>query len=493
MRRWAILIVVIGAIALASYAAWTRVQNARLGIWNTAYSQAYSLYYTLKYPEAAQKLAPVLAKTEEWWPNSPRLFETLYFLGGSYRAAHNYAAAEPLLKRALALGETLESPDSTEFARVKFNLAIIARDKPDDVEAERLFNEALDLFAKNPAAAQADDAASLLNLGALCITQGRYQEAESFLTRSVAAYQRFLGVAVHQDFANAYLQLAEVYRLEGRNLEATEQYRNALNMYEKIEGPNGLHVQRTLTRFAIVQSSQGNDAEASKLADRSQAIAQSLTVVGGKLDGTTLNDLGLDAEKRHELTRAEDLLTQACTAYEQGGSPESRHLATALTNLGNLYRDHQEFDIGKAEGPLKRALTLREQALGSDHPDVGESLSDLSLLYFYEKKAPAAKQFAQRALPIEEKVFGPESLEVSTTLNRLGIAERDMGNLAQAETDLKRALAIREKTAVPSRTWIAISLENLASVYWVAGEREKAAPLIARAQAIRTQLSRKSE
>lgn len=137
---------------------------------------------------------------------------------------------------------------------------------------------------------------------------------------------------------------------------------------------------------------------------------------------------------------------------------------------------------------MRRALAIREKALGTEHADVAKTLSDLSLLYFYEQNAPAAKQFAQRALPMQEKIFGTESLEVSTTLNRLGIAERDLREFAQAETDLKHALAIREEGNVPKRTWIAISLENLASVYIAAGEEEKALPLIARARAIRSEL-----
>src|SRR6266478_7465589 len=91
------------------------------------------------------------------------------------------------------------------------------------------------------------------------------------------------------------------------------------------------------------------------------------------------------------------------------------------------------------------ALAIREKTLGAEHPDTAASLSDLSLLYFYEKKFATAEKFAQRALPIQEKVFGPNGLEVSPALNRLGIAERELGNLSATETTLKRALAIREE------------------------------------------------
>lgn len=341
MCRWISLILLILA---ASYAGWKwwqvahenallHEQGSRETTWGSAYAQANSDYRSGPFPEAAQKLEAVLPQTEQWWPHSPRLFETLYFLGGSYRAAHNYDAAEPILRRALALAQTLESPDSMELGRVKFNLAIIARDKPDDVESERLFDEALDLFAKNPRAAQGDDGTALLNLGARCKGQGRYAEAESFLTRSISAYARVLGANPHEDFANSHFQLAEVYRLQGRNTEAIEEYQKALAMNEKVEGPNGLGVQHALTGLAIAQSSQGRTAEASKLLDRARSISQALETSASSSGGATLSDQGLIAEEQHDYFKAEALYTQACATYEKAGSTDARGLATALANL----------------------------------------------------------------------------------------------------------------------------------------------------------------
>src|SRR5262249_6676696 len=154
-------------------------------------------------------------------------------------------------------------------ARVKFNLAIIARDRPDDVESERLFNEALDLFAKDPRAAQGDDATSLLNLGFLCKNQRRFADAESYLNRSLAAYA--LVVGAHTDVANAHYQLGDVYSMEARNTEAADEYKKAIDMWEKLEGPNGFDVQHALPRLAMIQSEQGKTSEANDLLTRSQS------------------------------------------------------------------------------------------------------------------------------------------------------------------------------------------------------------------------------
>jgi len=62
------------------------------------------------------------------------------------------------------------------------------------VKAEQLFSEALEIFQKNPPAAQGDDASSMLNLGFLCNKQGRYSDAESFLNRAITRYQELLAL-----------------------------------------------------------------------------------------------------------------------------------------------------------------------------------------------------------------------------------------------------------------------------------------------------------
>jgi tetratricopeptide (TPR) repeat protein len=142
----------------------------------------------------------------------------------------------------------------------------------------------------------------------------------------------------------------------------------------------------------------------------------------------------------------------------------------------------------KAEPLLKRALAIREKALGPKHPETAKTLSDLSLLYFFEKNPATAEGYAKRALPLEEKAFGTESLPVATTLNRMGISERDLGKFKEAEANLERALSIREEKSAPE-SWILISLENLASVYTAQGQEAKAMPLMARARAIRSHSS----
>ena len=65
-------------------------------------------------------------------------------------------------------------------------------------------------------------------------------------------------------------------------------------------------------------------------------------------------------------------------------------------------------DYRHAEEPYTHALALREQALGSEHPDVAQSLNNLAGLYKTQGWYAKAEPLYQRSLAIVEKALVPE-------------------------------------------------------------------------------------
>jgi len=478
------LLILMLLVVVACFAGWYWVQQDHERVFQIEMGKALAAHASKNDREAEETLKALLPDAEKWWPKGPHLVENLSWLGVVYRVELKYDLAEPVLKRAVDLSEQEGTTSTIALGRAKLSLGIIARDESDDVEAQRLFTEAAGILTKDPQTAWGDDAAALLNLGFLADKQGRYQEAQSYLIRAVSGYETLFRGTPEPDLANAHFHLAEVYRHLDQFAEAAEQYQSALKLYEQIEGPRGRNVRNAAMGVAIVKRGEGGSAQASSLMQRALDSSSN----PADLDGATLNNLANLARDKKQYTEAESLYKKACAAYEKSGGPNDAGLATAFANLGKLYRDESQFDISKAELPLKRALAIRENVLGAEHPDTAKTLSDLSLLYFHEKKPAEAEEFARRALPLEEKTFGSESLQVSTTLNRLGISERDQGKFKEAEVNLKRALTIRETKQAPE-SWIAISLENLASVYEREGLEAKATPLITRARALHSRSS----
>ena len=63
--------------------------------------------------------------------------------------------------------------------------------------------------------------------------------------------------------------------------------------------------------------------------------------------------------------------------------------ARALNNLALVYGAQGKY--GEAEELFKRALAIREKALGASHPDVGQSLNNLANVYRDQGKYSEAR------------------------------------------------------------------------------------------------------
>ena len=110
----------------------------------------------------------------------------------------------------------------------------------------------------------------------------------------------------------------------------------------------------------------------------------------------------------------------------------------------------------EAEPLLKRAVEIREKALGPAHPDTASSLSDLAGIYSGQGQYKEAEPLLKRALEINEKALGPHHPDTATSLNNLADTYSGQGQYKEAEPLLKRALEIREKALGPAATSVGI-------------------------------------
>lgn len=93
----------------------------------------------------------------------------------------------------------------------------------------------------------------------------------------------------------------------------------------------------------------------------------------------------------------------------------------AFTEAAHLLDQAASYLYYRAKYPealllFKRALAIREQALGPDHPDVATGLNNLGVLYKAQGQDEQALPLFQRALKIREQVLGPDHPEVVYSL-----------------------------------------------------------------------------
>ena len=321
------------------------------------------------------------------------------------RERGQYAEAEPLYRRALAIVEKAVGPEHPNTAASLNNLAALYDSQGRYDEAEPLYRRALAIREKARGPEHPNTAASLNNLAELYLSQGRYAEAEPLYRRALAIVEKALGPE-HPDTATTLNNLAALYDSQGRYDEAEPLYRRALAIREKARGPEHPHTATTLNNLAGLYLSQGRYDEAGPLYRRALAIREKALGPEHPDTGQSLNNLALLYDSQGRYAEAEPLFQRALAIVEKALGPEHPDTATSLNNLAGLYRAQGRYD--EAEPLLQRALAIWEKAVGPEHPDTATSLNNLAGLYDSQGRYAEAEPLYRRALAILEKAVGPE-------------------------------------------------------------------------------------
>lgn len=176
------------------------------------------------------------------------------------------------------------------------------------------------------------------------------------------------------------------------------------------------------------------------------------------------------------LTLALSLSAGATRAVARQGAPQTAAASGALEEALRLNDEAAKlFDAGRyveAVQLAERALSLREKALGPDHPDVAVTLNLLGKLHRERADYAQAETLLKRALAIREKTPGPNQLVTAETLNDLAELYGDKADFTQAEPLLMRAVLIYSKVRGPNEPDpdAATSLNNLGMIYVMRGD-----------------------
>ena len=92
---------------------------------------------------------------------------------------------------------------------------------------------------------------------------------------------------------------------------------------------------------------------------------------------------------------------------------------------------------------LQRALALREQVLGPEHPAVATNLNNLAAVYQAQGRYAEAEPLCQRALTIREQQLGRDHPHVAVTLKNYLTLLKAMHREAEVAQLEQRLLAMQ--------------------------------------------------
>lgn len=355
--------------------------------------------------------------------------------------AGHYQQAEPLFRRALDIcGETPgvlhnlaeillrknELPEAEDIAgravaayrstlgrheltaTAMQNLARARMERGDLDGADAAFTEALSMVEGPPTRALA---LALSNLGNLRLRQGRLQEAESALRRSITASKEVLG-PTHPHASATLGTLASTLYFAGRQEEAEAAYLEAIRLIENGWGPEHPNLTHSLVAIANLYIRWNRTEAAEVYAKRAFVIAQRALGPRSIDAGNALLSLSACAAQRQSFDEAVDLAFKACAIHDEtlgGDHPTTDRSWGMIIHLGRTLLEAG--DAERAEPLLRASFERQERRLGPRHPQLGPHMWNLGRALAELDRVPEALPYFERELALLEATKGPDHEE----------------------------------------------------------------------------------
>lgn len=168
--------------------------------------------------------------------------------------------------------------------------------------------------------------------------------------------------------ATGFYNLAILRRQQGEFAEAERLYRKALDIRERIEGPNHPDVATTLNNLAALMAAQGNYEVAQPMLERTLAIRQTALGNTHVLTAESMSNLALLYAAEGNATSAEPLYRQAIAILEKTEGARQGELDRVLDNYAAmLHETGRDVEAGGLEARARLIRAAAEQQTGAAH------------------------------------------------------------------------------------------------------------------------------
>ncbi|GLV54265.1 tetratricopeptide repeat protein [Dictyobacter sp. S3.2.2.5] len=177
-------------------------------------------------------------------------------------------------------------------------------------------------------------------------------------------------------------------------------------------------------------------------------------------------------------SQAGTLYRRALALREQVWGVEHPQVACSLHHLAVLERANGNYE--QAEPLFQRALDIRMHHLGSDHLETATSLHGLASLFESQRRYEQAEALTRQALKIYEQHLGADDLETTRIRHTLGLLYWHQGRFEEVEPLYRYNLALHEKKLGPDHLLTAKSQTWLGNLYYGQGRFAEAERLYKR-------------
>lgn len=375
-------------------------------------------------------------------PEDLEMSNVLDNLGRHHVELGKYNEAESLYKLALIIREKILGKEDPAVAQILNHLGLLYYNQGEYTQAEPYYNNALSIQKKRFEDNKRNVAITLTNLAWLYYNLGRYGKAEEYLDEARLLQEH--AQDTQKDLATTLNALALVYRSTNRYSKAKETFLHTLKIREEVLGPRHPDVATTLNDMAWLYRTLGEYDEAEKLYQRVWSIRLSTLGPRHLHTATTLNDIAVLYVDRGRYGKVE------LNKYQQ---------------INSLLGESDRNGLYQVEALYQKALMIRQETLGSEHPRVANTLYNMGWLYYHQGKYAQADSFHKRALDTRRRFQPDYRVHLAQSLNALAEVLQAQGKYREAKRYYQEALVIRNQELKREHRNTIASLGNLASLY----------------------------
>ena len=400
----------------------------------------------------------------------------------------DYLAASNHVSEALALSQRLAGPHDALTARAMHRLGSIARFAGDTVGGENWLTNALAMQRK---LFGEDDPATLYSgrdLAIIYFDQQKYSAMEPVILRVNEARRRING-AEHPDTLKALELLGLLRMRQGRYPEAEAHMTELVSTRRKILPATHPHLFTSLDYLALVYSYQGRYAEAEATC---RLAVEGITRTEGPDTERALvyrSNLAEHIRNQGRYEEAETMFRTIMAAHDRVLPAGHLNRFETLNSLAVQYQLQGKF--AEAEALARECLNGRTNQTGlpANDPQVADALAQLVMAMLAQGKFAAAEPLARECLRV--RALGPgDDWRLAVAQSQLGDCLLELNRVADAELlliqgyeSLKR---FREYLPAIDRRRLNEAGERLVKHFTSTNQPDKAAPLKLELSSLRT-------
>lgn len=323
-------------------------------------------------------------------------------------------------------------------------------------------------------------------IGTVYTSLGKYDKAETFLTRALDVQRTRQGTG-HRETLETMQAIATLAMRRGKNEEAETLLRQVLEQRLAQPHPDPMLVAATRNDLGAALVRQGKRDEAESVHRAALAFATETALTEPEAQMTARNNLAVLLVGQGKFGEAEEHYRDVLAQRRELQGPVHPDLANVMNNLGVLLSKTQRF--AEAEALLRESLAMKRKLYDdSEHPSIALAMTQLASVLTKQQRYDEAEPMYLEALAMRRKSLKPDHPYIATTLNNLANLYREQEDFARAEPLYQEAIEICREGAGPEHPWTASMILNLGQMYLSAGKPGLAAESLGDAVRIREKI-----